>query len=163
MSETLWAEITRKLNEHSYLRDGVVRTSDRVQLTAEVFTPTPLVVEMIRRLPLEALGPGQTVLDPACGDGQFLVAAKWVKILHHGMSERDALGDLYGVDIMPDNVELCRRRLGGGTILVGDSLEPGRRVEGQTDEDYWQMQTLFQDESDQLSLLVDLESTPSQT
>lgn len=159
MSEKLWAEIAAKLNEHSYLRDRVSRSSERVQFTAEVFTPTPLVVEMIQRLPLEALGPRQTVLDPACGDGQFLVAAKWVKIFHHDMSEEDALEDLYGVDIMPDNVTLCRRRLGGGTILVGDSLNPERRVDGQSDEDYKAMQDLFRDDGDQLSLLIELEES----
>lgn len=155
MSEKLWAEIGSKLDEHSYMK-GVERTAERVQRTAEVFTPTALVVEMVRRLPPDSLGPGQTVLDPACGDGQFLVAAKWVKILLHGMKEEDALADLYGVDIMPDNVTLCRRRLGGGTILVGDSLNPERRVEGQADEDYEKMQVLFGDDGDQLSLLDDL-------
>lgn len=142
MSAELWAEITRRVNEHGYM-DGVERTVARVQATGEVFTPTALVVEMLEGIPLSRFAPGQTVLDPACGDGQFLVAAKWVKILYHGMSEDAALRDLYGVDIMRDNVDLCRRRLGGGTILMGNILEPTPVLDGQTDEEIRLMRELF--------------------
>ena len=87
------------------------------------------------------------MLDPACGDGQFLVAAKWVKVFHHGMPEAEALKDLYGVDIMRDNVDLCRRRLGGGTIVMGDSLKPARELAGQTAEERELMLTLFAEAS----------------
>src|SRR5664280_1069227 len=111
MSAELWAEIARRMDEHGYMR-GVELTVERVQATGEVFTPTALVIEILAGVPLERFAPGRTILDPACGDGQFLVAAKWVKVLHHGMTEADALTDIYGVDIMRDNVDLCRRRLG---------------------------------------------------
>ena len=114
----------------------ISRDKERIDETAEIFTPAELVVEMLREVPLERLGPGRTVLDPACGDGQFLVAAKWVKILGHGMSEEAALEDLYGVDIMRDNVDLCRARLGGGTVVMGDTLNPELRLAGQTDEEH---------------------------
>jgi len=115
---------------------SVERSDGRVAVTAEHFTPTPLVIELLRRIPLEDLAPGKTVLDPACGDGQFLVAAKWVKVLAHGMEPVAAVTDLYGIDLMRDNVELCLARLGGGTIIVGDALTPTRRVPGQSDEEY---------------------------
>src|SRR4051812_37554313 len=99
MSATLWADVERRMNEHGYMQ-GVERTVERVRATGEVFTPTPLVIEMLARLPLETFAPRRTVLDPACGDGQFLVAAKWLKVLAYGMTERSALADLYGIDIM---------------------------------------------------------------
>lgn len=146
MSESLWPRVAEKLAEHGYMT-GVERTVDRVRATGEVFTPTALVLEMLQYIDLELLAPGKTVLDPACGDGQFLVAAKWIKILHHKMPESDALNDLYGVDIMRDNVDLCRRRLGGGTIVMGDSLKPARELEGQTAEELELMLTLFAEAS----------------
>lgn len=144
MSDALWAEIQRRCGEHGYMH-GVERTVDRVRGTGEVFTPTALVIEMLRALPTEALAPGKTVLDPACGDGQFLVAAKWVKVLLHGMSESDAHAELYGIDIMRDNVDLCRRRLGGGTIVMGNTLDPFTKLAGQTKEEQHLMKSLFGD------------------
>jgi SAM-dependent methyltransferase len=142
MSKVSWEKIADRINEHSYM-DGVERTVERVALTGEVFTPTALVLDMLRRLPIELLSPGKTVLDPACGDGQFLVAAKWVKVLHFDMSEDAALADLFGIDIMRDNVDLCRKRLGGGTIVMGDALNPLERIEGQSNEEYEKMVELF--------------------
>jgi len=146
MSDSLWSLVAARLAEHDYMA-GVERTVERVQATGEVFTPCALVVEMLQYCDLDLLAPGKTVLDPACGDGQFLVAAKWIKVHHHGMSETDALKDLFGVDIMRDNVDLCRRRLGGGTIVMGDALKPAREVEGQTPEERQLMLTLFDEVS----------------
>jgi SAM-dependent methyltransferase len=142
MSGKLWAEVASRMSEHGYMC-GIERTVDRVRRTGEIFTPTDLVIEMVRRVPLDQFAPGRTVLDPACGDGQFLMAAKWIKVLFHGMSEDAAVKELYGIDIMPDNVELCRRRLGGATVLVGDALQPDRRVPGQSEDDHEAMSALF--------------------
>ncbi len=146
MSAELWADVARKMNGHAYM-EGVERPVDRVRATGEIFTPTALVAGMPAALPLERFAPGKTILDPACGDGQFLVAAKWVKILHYGLSEEAALRDIYGVDIMRDNVDLCRRRLGGGTIVMGNVLDPKAILEGQTEQDIDYMRRLFADES----------------
>ena len=142
MSRVLWDQIRRRMDEHAYMA-GVPRAAERVRATGEVFTPTGLVLDMIVRLPLTRFAPGQTVLDPACGDGQVLVAAKWVKVLHHAMSEEDALAEIYGIDIMRDNVDLCLRRLGGGTVVMGDALCPDRRLPGQTEEEHHLMRQLF--------------------
>ena len=155
MSEAVWAEVARRSDAHGYMQ-GVERTVERVRATGEIFTPTSLVIEMIRRMPIEAFRPGQKVLDPACGDGQFLVAAKWVKVLFFGMTEEEALKDIYGVDIMRDNVDLCKRRLGGGTIVMGNSLLPDVPLDGQTEEESRLMSELFgsgrPDEDDETAL-----------
>lgn len=142
MSGQLWADVRSRMESHAYMY-GIERTVERVRRTGEHFTPTDLVLEMVSGMPLDDFAPGRTVLDPACGDGQFLVAAKWIKVLHHGMSEEAALADIYGIDIMADNVRICRQRLGGGTIVVGDALHPDRRVDGQTDDDHATMRVLF--------------------
>ena len=122
----IWQQITAKANEHGYM-SGVDRETDRVKSTGEVYTPTFLVIEMMQQALAadpNTFAPGKTVFDPACGDGQLLVPVKWYKILHHGMSEQDALKDIYGVDLMQDNVDVCKRRLGGGTIICDNTLDP---------------------------------------
>lgn len=140
--EKMWDKIARIANSHEYM-SGVVRTSERVSATGEIFTPIEGVIEMVRSQPLHVWGPGKTVLDPACWDGQFLIVIKWVKIFFHHMSETDALEDLYGVDIMRENVDLCLTRLGGGTVLMGNTLKPAERLDGQTSHEYDKMCELF--------------------
>ena len=138
----MWDKIREEMNSHAYM-SRIERDKQRIQSTAEHFTPTDLVLEMIEKTGVERFGAGKTVLDPACGDGQFLMAVKCVKVYMHQMSEQEALQDIYGVDIMRDNVDLCTKRLGGGTILMGDSLNPDNRLDDQTDDEYYQLRRLF--------------------
>ena len=142
MSKIIWDKIKDCMNDHSYMGE-IDRDEYRIKETAEIFTPTDLVIDMLQKTDLDCFLPGKTVLDPACGDGQFLCAIKWIKILIHKMTEFDALKDIYGVDIMRDNVDLCKKRLGGGTILMGDSLCPEKEFTEQTEEEYKQMRILF--------------------
>ena len=142
MSKIIWDKIKDCMNDHSYMGE-IDRDEYRIKETAEIFTPTDLVIDMLQKTDLDCFLPGKTVLDPACGDGQFLCAIKWIKILIHKMTEFDALKDIYGVDIMRDNVDLCKKRLGGGTILMGDSLCPEKEFAEQTEEEYKQMRILF--------------------
>ena len=144
----MWNKIAEKTDQHGYM-SGVDRQSDRVKSTGEIFTPTSLVIEMCQNLieaNPESFSPGKTVIDPSCGDGQFLVVAKWIKVLIHGMSEEDAVADIYGVDIMRDNVDVCKRRLGGGNIVMGNTLEPTIKLDDQTDEEYSLMHKWFSDD-----------------
>jgi len=142
MSDKLWDEVKNRMNDHSYMGE-IDRDKYRVKVTAEVFTPTDLVIRMICECGTDEFVSGKIVLDPACGDGQFLTAVKWVKVLFHNMSEDDALKDIYGVDIMRDNVDLCKKRLGGGKILMGNTLDPAKRLDGQSDSEYDMMKFLF--------------------
>ncbi len=142
----MWDKIEEFADQHEYM--GVIsRDEYRVRKTAEVFTPTELVIEICQKLMEDnpdTFVAGKTVIDPSCGDGQFLIVAKYIKILHHGMTEEDALNDIYGVDIMRDNVDLCKRRLGGGHIVMGDTLNPSTRLEYQTDVEHKLMRDWFE-------------------
>jgi 2-polyprenyl-3-methyl-5-hydroxy-6-metoxy-1,4-benzoquinol methylase len=142
MSDKLWSEVKDRMNDHSYMGE-INRDEYRVKVTAEVFTPTDLVIRMLRECGVDKFAPGKTVLDPACGDGQFLVAVKWVKVLFHSMTESDALDDIYGIDLMRDNVDLCKKRLGGGTILMGNSLDYTKKLTEQTNKEYHEITRLF--------------------
>jgi SAM-dependent methyltransferase len=145
MKDNMWKRIAKESNKHGYM-SGVDRQSDRVKATGEVFTPTELVIEIIQKMmdnDPDVFAPGKTVFDPACGDGQFLVPVKLLKMYHYGMTEKDALKDIYGVDIMRDNVDLCKSRLGGGNIVMGNALSPTTRLDEQTEDEYRLMQELF--------------------
>lgn len=100
----------------SYIRNreymsGVQRDDLRVKSTGEVFTPTELVQEVLDQLPQELFSdPSRTFCDPSCGDGQFL-GEVIIRKMQNGSTFEQALSTTYGVDLMPDNVELCRQRL----------------------------------------------------
>ena len=98
------------MRDREYM-SGVEREKTRVKATGEVFTPTPLVQEILGNLDSELFrDPTYNVLDPSCGDGQFLSEAL-IRKLEAGIDFADALATIYGVDLMPDNVDLCRERL----------------------------------------------------
>ena len=140
----MWDKIKELSDKHGYM-SGIDRMSDRVKKTGEIFTPIELVIEILQKMNIDEFAPGKTVVDPACGDGQFLVPVKWIKVLHHGMTEEDAIKDIYGVDIMRDNVDLCKKRLGGsgGNIYMGNTLDPNTKLEDQTEYEYRRILDLF--------------------
>ena len=93
---------------------GIERDKLRVKETAEVFTPTPLVQEILNNLPQELFEDvSKTFLDPSCGDGQFLSEVVIRKMERSECSLEEALLTTYGVDIMEDNIKLCKERLAG--------------------------------------------------
>jgi hypothetical protein len=138
----MWDKIRELTNQHGYM-SGVDRMSDRVKKTGEVFTPTDLVIEILQKMDIDTFAPGKTVIDPACGDGQFLVPVKYLKMLHFNMTEEDALNDIYGVDIMRDNVDMCVARLRGGNIIMGNTLDPNTQLPQQTDYECAKMREWF--------------------
>jgi hypothetical protein len=90
---------------------GVERDQLRVKSTGEVFTPGELVREMLKEIPIDQFtDPGKTFLDPSCGDGQFL-GEVLIRKMENGSTFEQALSTIYGVDLMIDNVDLCRERL----------------------------------------------------
>ena len=117
-----------KVHDHLFNRaymGGVDRDNDRVRVTGEVFTRRELVNEMLDRLDPDLFcDPDKTFLDPACGDGEFLAGALYRK-LKNGIGFELALSRIYGVDIMRDNVMLCRERLccGSDNQAVGKILK----------------------------------------
>ena len=106
--------------QHSRIRvymSGIERDKLRVKQTAEVFTPTELVQQMLDKLE-EAdselfSDPEKTFLDPSCGDGQFLSEVVIRKMERSGCTLEQALRTTYGVELMEDNVKLCKERLAG--------------------------------------------------
>ena len=109
-----------KYIEHCRNREymsGVERDKHRVKQTAEVFTPTPLVQEMLNKLeqqdPTLFSDPNKTFLDNSCGDCQFLSEVVIRKMEKSNCTLVQALKTTYGVELMEDNVIECKKRLAG--------------------------------------------------
>ena len=101
---------------YSYM-SGIERDNLRVKKTQEVFTPTPLVKEILDKLE-ECYSElfqnsTKTFIDPSCGDGQFLSEVVIRKMERSGCSLEQSLSTTYGVELMKDNVQLCKERLAG--------------------------------------------------
>lgn len=96
---------------------GVERDKNRIKQTAEVFTPTLLVQEMLDKLeeqdPTLFSDSTKTFLDNSCGDCQFLSEVVIRKMEKSGCSLEEALSTTYGVEFMEDNVNECKKRLAG--------------------------------------------------
>lgn len=91
--------------------DKIVRTKERIDKTSEVFTPTELVSNICDELPKDNFTDlSKTFLDPSCGNGQFL-SEVLIRKLRSGIALDTALQTIYGIDIMLDNVDVCRERL----------------------------------------------------
>ena len=104
---------------HARNRDymsGVERDKLRIKQTAEVFTPTWLVQQMLDKLEEETedifKDKDKTFLDNSCGDGQFLTEVV-IRKMENGIDLKQALRTTYGVELMEDNVQLCKERLAG--------------------------------------------------
>ncbi len=104
--------------------ERLVKSDERVRDLGEVFTPNTTVQEMLDLLPatMWAVHPSPTFLEPACGDGNFLVAILDRKLeriakdcakdqLPAGATPEaaqfhalEALASIYAVDISSDNI-----------------------------------------------------------
>ena len=133
------SKVIDHIRNRSYM-SGVDRERARVKATGEVFTPTPLVQEILDQLPKEVFTDAEkTFLDPSCGDGQFL-GEVLIRKIENGSTFEQALATIYGVDLMQDNVDLCRERLLCGredlrhivekNIVCADALRYHYRFDG---------------------------------
>lgn len=91
-----------------------IKSKKRVKEFAEVFTPDFIVKDMCDLIPSEIWeNIESTFLEPACGNGNFLVEI-YARKLEHCKDEKDglkALASIVGIDIQQDNVDESRLRL----------------------------------------------------
>jgi len=98
------------------------QSRQRVIDHGEVFTPAKLVNDMLDLVQHECERIDSRFLEPACGNGNFLVEVLNRKLntvdkqnktnrLHWERDAVIAVCSLYGIDLLADNVEACRVRL----------------------------------------------------
>jgi hypothetical protein len=96
---------------------GIDRDRLRQKETAEVFTPTHYVQQILdeeeQNSPNMFKDWTKTYMDNSCGDGQFLSEVVIRKMERSHCTLEQALSTTYGVELMVDNVKLCKERLAG--------------------------------------------------
>ena len=109
-----------------------IRSRERVRDLAEVYTGEADVKAMLDLVPEMFESIDSTFLEPACGDGNFLVeilsrkCSLLDKSKHRGsgnwveMAVLRCVASVYAIDISEDNVAESRRRL---TVLASDALD----------------------------------------
>ena len=97
-----------------------IKSRQRVADHGEVFTNPREVNAMLDLVRDESLRLDSRFLEPACGDGNFLIEIlrRKLSLLQDLKSQTEwefqsliAVGSCYGIDILPDNAEACRTRL----------------------------------------------------
>ena len=103
-------------------RSKDIKSKERVIKYGEVLTPPHIVEAMIDLVKDTIEEISSKVLEPACGTGNFLVAIlerklKTVTEIYGNSKEKwklyslVALASLYGIELLPDNIQECRTRL----------------------------------------------------
>ena len=98
--------------ENSYATD--IRKSRRKGSggTQEFFTPSSLVSKMCDKIPsTDWSNPTKTFLEPCFGNGNFLVEIIRRRIVDYSIDWKIVLNNLYGVELMPDNVQEAKDRI----------------------------------------------------
>lgn len=101
---------------------SLVKSKQRVADHGEVFTPAWMVEAMLDLVKGETERIDSRFLEPACGEGNFLVAVLRRKLaaveLKYGKSDFErrcfallALMCIYGIELLPDNIDECRAHL----------------------------------------------------
>ncbi len=101
---------------------NLVKSKQRVADHGEVFTPAWMVEAMLDLVKDESQRIDSRFLEPACGDGNFLVQVLRRKLaaveLKYGRSDFErrhyallALMCIYGIELLPDNIAECRASL----------------------------------------------------
>ena len=99
--------------------EQLVKSKQRVAEHGEVFTPDWMVEDMLNLVKEETERIESRFLEPACGDGNFLVPILKRKLAvvvnRYSKSDFDkshyslyALMSIYGIEILKDNVQDCR-------------------------------------------------------
>jgi len=101
---------------------SLVKSKQRVADHGEVFTPSWMVEDMLNLVKDESERIDSRFLEPACGDGNFLVQVLRRKLaaveLKYGQSDFErrhyalfGLMCIYGIELLSDNIVECRAHL----------------------------------------------------
>lgn len=102
-----------------------IKSRQRVVDHGEVFTNPREVNAMLDLVRDESFRLDSRFLEPACGDGNFLIEILRRKLsllksikspVEWEFKSLIAVGSCYGIDILPDNAEACRERLFGEVL-----------------------------------------------
>lgn len=91
----------------------LIKSEERVRDFGEVFTPVHIVNKMLDTLPQEVFMPDKTFLEPACGEGAFIIEILKRKFANckKRRDYTDSLKSVYGMELQEDNVDICIKNI----------------------------------------------------
>ena len=108
IDKEVWSSLSADVKGDAY--EGLLQKNaeDVKGGAGQYFTPRPLIAAMVEVI---APQPGQTICDPACGTGGFLLAAHDYIAKHHALdrAQKKKLksGTLYGIELVDSVARLC--------------------------------------------------------
>lgn len=110
LSESTKAQIVALLESKEFL-GNLYEGLDTVKRKdfGQFYTPSDLIIKMLESYPCVSVE-GKTILDPACGSGNLLIAC----LIAGADSDK-----LYGNELDPIAVKLCRKRVNRACDLLG--------------------------------------------
>jgi hypothetical protein len=158
--------IKNHIRNRLYMGD-IERDKIRKLHTSEFFTPFEKVQERLNAYDISVWqDPTSQFIDPTCGDGQFIGEAL-IRKVENGSTFEQAISTVYGIDLMQDNVDLCRERLLCGStdpehieivqrqIVCADSLRYTYQFLGPGEKLYDDDEAKQQEFEDRLAKFVD--------
>lgn len=90
------------------MSNAQIKSKERVEKFAEVFTAQREVEAMCNLIPDEMYEPQTTYLEPTCGEGVFLleILRRKFKRCKSRKDYSTAINSIYGMDIQADNVKV---------------------------------------------------------
>jgi type I restriction enzyme M protein len=117
-----WSSLSADVKGDAY--EGLLQKNaeDGKGGAGQYFTPRPLIAAIVEAA---APQPGQTICDPACGTGGFLLAAHDCIAKHHALDreqkKRLKAGTLFGIELVDSVARLCSH---GWTPMDTDKRAP---------------------------------------
>jgi len=114
-----------------------IKSKQRVADHGEVFTSPEIVNDMLNLVKQETERIDSRFLEPACGTGNFLaeILQRKLRVVEnrYGKSQLEyeryailAVSSIYGIDILEDNVQECRKRC--LPLVTSDTRRCSRRL-----------------------------------
>lgn len=110
------------------------------KMNGAYFTPQYIIEAIFRTT---RPGSGETVADISCGSGTFLLGAVNYYVREYGMTVRESLRNIYGVDLLAENVRRAKvliaiRALEGGEVVEESEIrvERGDSLSGSSEGQY---------------------------
>jgi len=109
-------------NKNLQINNNLTKSKTRVRDHGEVFTPDFIVEDMLNLVKQETENIESRFLEPACGDGNFLIKVLERKLevvkrvykksqFDYERNSLVAISNIYGIELLNDNVYLAQERL----------------------------------------------------
>ena len=108
----IWKDFDIEQFLDDYISPNTEVRKERRKKTSEFYTPYSIVKRMCDKIEeSDWSDPEKTFCEPAFGNGNFIIAILYRRIVEYGIDWKTALETCYGVELMQDNVYETHARI----------------------------------------------------